>query len=441
MIILAIETSCDETSVAVVKATTVVGLYKFEILSNIVLSQIKIHARWGGVVPSLAKREHQANLIPILKKALIKAKLPNEKGKTQNAKQQLKTQNNIKNILKREPELLKQFLEFIIKIKTPKIDPVRSRQSKIADGFQRNSTSNGIDAIAVTVGPGLEPALWVGINFAKALSLVWNKPIIAVNHMEGHIAASLLAAKSNLKSKTLNLKFPALALLVSGGHTELVIIKKWGDYKIIGETRDDAAGECFDKTARMLGLPYPGGPAIARLALQCKSQTTNHKLQIKLPRPMIDSKDYDFSFSGLKTSVLYLLKDLEKMIPKKSDRARQTLSRQAMRAGRLKLVPFICKKLQQAIIDVLIAKTLRAAKEFKAKTIILGGGVAANKELRKQIKKVVVRELATTTLCLPSVKLTTDNAAMIAAAGYLRAINKEFIEPDKLEAKGNLTFK
>lgn len=420
MKILAIETSCDETSVAIVKATTVVGLYKFEILSNIVLSQIKTHARWGGVVPSLAKREHQANLIPILIKALKKSRLLiSSKSQITNHKQILNSKfKTLNSILEREPELLKQFLEFMPKIKSPKVD-----------------------AIAVTVGPGLEPALWVGINFAKALSLVWNKPIIAVNHMEGHIVASLL--KLNLKSSAQGgkiskiIKFPAFALLVSGGHTELVFIKKWGDYKIIGETRDDAAGECFDKTARMLGLPYPGGPEIAKLASQSQSQN----LKIHLPRPMIDSKNYDFSFSGLKTAVLYLIRDLSE--------AKKYGSRRISRYDRPKenhilgeaTIAAICGEFQQVVIDVLIAKTIKAAKEFKAKTIILGGGVAANKELRKQMAAAIKKNLFNVGLRLPAYKLTTDNAAMIAAAGYLRALNNDFAQPVKIKAQGNLTFK
>ena len=307
-----------------------------------------------------------------------------------------------------------------------------------------------IDAIAVTVGPGLEPALWVGINFARALSFVWNKPVVAVNHMEGHIVASLL--KSNLKpaspagrsqiSKIM--QFPALALLVSGGHTELVLIKKWGDYKIIGETRDDAAGECFDKTARMLELPYPGGPQIAKQAENFKKYPLTFRMggwtrremekeafNIKLPRPMIDSKDYDFSFSGLKTAVLYMLRDMKERHINIGD-----------------FTPMICNEIQQAIIDVLITKTMKAAKEFGIKSIILGGGVAANKELRAQMKKAVGmsrRDLdiggrQTIILYLPSAKLTTDNAAMIGAAGYLRAVNGDFAKPEKLVAQGNLSL-
>lgn len=409
MKILAIETSCDETSVAIAEAKGGLKNPSFEILSNAILSQIKLHADWGGVVPMMAKREHQANLIPVLKKALEKSYLPILNSQFSIFKQKSKLRK-IQKILEREPELLEQFLKSMPTIKIPKID-----------------------AVAVTVGPGLEPTLWVGINFAKALSLVWGKPIIAVNHMEGHIVAVLLQnggiSNSQLPiSKQITnhkkIKFPALALLVSGGHTELVLVKKWGNYKIIGETRDDAAGECFDKTARMLGLPYPGGPEIAKMAINLKSQISNSNLKIQLPRPMINSDDYDFSFSGLKTAVLYLLKDLEKKIPKKSDR--------------LKLVPFICGEFQQAVIDVLIAKTLRAAKEFKVKSIILGGGVAANKELRKQMGAMVKKNMPSASLLLPSIQLTTDNAAMIGAAGYLHAIDKDFAKPEKLAAKGNL---
>jgi len=222
MKILAIETSCDETSVAIVEGKGKLENPSFEILSNVVLSQIKIHKKWGGVVPMMAKREHSKNLIAILEKSLRKSSFLKLNLKSQISNLKPEKQKRLNKILEREPELLERFLKFIPTIKPPKID-----------------------VIAVTIGPGLEPALWVGINFAKALAFVWNKPIVAVNHMEGHIVASLL--KSNLKSQISKIMpFPALALLVSGGHTELVLIKKWGDYKIIGQTRDDAAGECFE---------------------------------------------------------------------------------------------------------------------------------------------------------------------------------------------------
>ena len=424
MIILAIETSCDETSVAIIEGKERLpagrqGLKNpsFEILSNIVLSQIKIHAHWGGVVPMMAKREHSKNLITILEKALRKSSFLKLKSESHPAYSGTNTKNELGEILNREPELLEQFLEFIPTIKTPKID-----------------------VIAVTVGPGLEPALWVGVNFAKALALVWNKPIVGVNHMEGHIVASLL--KLNLKSLpageagkiSKKMEFPTVALLVSGGHTELVLIKKWGDYKIIGQTRDDAAGEAFDKTARMLELPYPGGPQIAKQAENFKKYPLTFRMggwtrreiekeafNIKLPRPMLDSKDYDFSFSGLKTAVLYLLRDMKERHVNIGD-----------------FTPMICNEIQQAIIDVLIAKTIKAAKEFNAKSIILGGGVAANHELRLQMKKAVKDKLSSTILYLPPTKLTTDNAAMIGAAGYLNAVKKDFANHDKLIAQGNL---
>jgi len=427
-IILAIETSCDETSVAILKAKGGLKNPSFEILSNIVLSQIKLHARWGGVVPMMAKREHSKNLIAILKKSLRKSsflklnlKPASPVGRSKISNFDSNAKNRLEKILNREPELLERFLKFIPTIKPPKID-----------------------AIAVTVGPGLEPALWVGINFASALAFVWNKPIVAVNHMEGHIVASRLATNSKFKNqKSKLIEFPALALLVSGGHTELVLIKKWGDYKIIGETRDDAAGECFDKTARMLELPYPGGPQIAKQAKNFKKYPLTFRMggwtrremekeafNIKLPRPMIDSKDYDFSFSGLKTAVLYMLRDMKERHINIGD-----------------FTPMICNEIQQAIIDVLIAKTIKAVKEFGAKSIILGGGVAANKELRAQMKKAVGmsrRDLdiggQTVVLYLPSAKLTTDNAAMIGAAGYLHATNKDFAKPEKMVAQGNLSL-
>ena len=423
MKILAIETSCDETSVAIIEAKGGLKNPSFKILSNAILSQIKLHAHWGGVVPMMAKREHSKNLINILEKSLRKSSFLISKSEFLISKQIQNSKLRIINkILEREPELLERFLKFIPTIKPPKID-----------------------AIAVTVGPGLEPALWVGINFAKALALIWNKSIVAVNHMEGHVVASLLGTTSyKVKSKKSKVvEFPALALLVSGGHTELVLIKKWGDYKIIGETRDDAAGECFDKTARMLELPYPGGPQIAKQAENFKKYPLTFRMggwtrremekeafNIKLPRPMIDSKDYDFSFSGLKTAVLYMLRDMKERHINIGD-----------------FTPMICNEIQQAIVDVLITKTIRAAKEFGAKSIILGGGVAANQELRVQIKKAVLmsrRDLdirgQTTALYLPSAKLTTDNAAMIGAAGYLHAANKDFTKPDRLTAKGNLVL-
>lgn len=360
MRILAIETSCDETAIAVLRASGGFKNPRFRILSNIVASQIKIHAKWGGVVPNLAKREHIKNLPVVLKKALAKSKI------------------------------------------------------KIKD----------IDLIAVTIGPGLEPALWTGINFAKELAETWNKKIIGINHMEAHLFSAFLKDKSFVLRAS-DFEFPTIALLVSGGHTELVLIKDWLKYKIIGQTRDDAAGEAFDKVAKMLGLPYPGGPQVAKLANSRQSSVVSS--QIKLPRPMINSKNYDFSFSGLKTAVLYLIKDLEKNY--------------GLRVTNYELRAAICHEFQQAVVDVLVSKTIAAAKEYKVKTIILGGGVAANKELRKQLGEKIKEKLPVTSYLLPVTKFTTDNAAMIATAAYFHAIRKNFTEPKNLKADGNLILK
>lgn len=392
MKILAIETSCDETAASVME----VNGGKFKILSNIVSSQVKLHAKWGGVVPSLAKREHQRNLVPVLIRSLKESKLLSLKFKVQSSKSQLKIGDELKTILEREPELLKRTQKFLKQYQLPKID-----------------------LIAVTNGPGLEPALWVGVNFAKALALAWNKPLIAVNHMEGHLFSVFLNEK-----KLPKINFPAIALLVSGGHTELILVKNWLKYKMLGQTRDDAAGEAFDKVAKMLDLGYPGGPAIAACAvkyLETGFPSGNPVSRIKLPRPMINSKDYDFSFSGLKTAVLYKLKEIHD----------SNITPEIKTA--------FCKEFQQATIDVLVSKTMRAAKEFKAKTVILGGGVAANSELRKHFANQSSITSGQVKLLMPEIKFTGDNAAMIALAAYFRWHKKRAgFNPALLKANGNL---
>jgi N6-L-threonylcarbamoyladenine synthase len=360
MRILAIETSCDETAVCVLEARGNFRNAKIRILSNIVASQVKIHAPWGGVVPNLAKREHQKNLPIIFKKVLKEAKL-----------------------------------------------------------FPKNPR---VDLMAVTSGPGLEPCLWTGITFAEDLVKKWNKPLIGINHLEGHIFSVFLPRPKKIL-------FPALALVVSGGHTELVLMEKWLNYEIIGRTLDDAAGEAFDKVARLLGLGYPGGPAISREAEKWKSQIPNPKFQIKLPRPMIDSKDYNFSFSGLKTAVLYKLKDLAALF---HDRKKLPPS----------IVSAVAAEFQQAVIDVLIKKTIRAAKEHKAKTIILGGGVAANKELRRQTVEAVKLLKNKPILLMPEMEFAGDNAAMIVLAAYFRAKKaKKISDGSKITADSNLKLK
>jgi len=361
MRILAIETSCDDTCIAIIEVFSKEKL-QFKILSDIVSSQVEIHKKWGGVFPAMAKREHQKNLVVVLKEALEKAKLLQ---KLENPSK-INRNKTLRKLLEREECLVKKLTKFLKNYKKP-----------------------DIDLIAVTTGPGLEPCLWSGINFAKALAYYWNLSIIPVNHIEAHIFANFVGSDSKL--------FPAVCLVVSGGHTQLILMPKIGSYKILGETRDDAAGECFDKVARILGLGYPGGPIISQLAAELKPKTKNQKPKIILPRPMINHKDYDFSFSGLKTAVLYNFK---------------TQSKKTQKSKRY--IKEICKETQQAVIDVLLSKTKRAAKDLKAKTIILGGGVVANKELRKQFKKAFLKEGLR--LFFPELKFSTDNAVMVGVA-------------------------
>jgi N6-L-threonylcarbamoyladenine synthase len=353
MIILGIDTSCDDTGIAVLKIEHCWGgkVGKLKILSNIVSSQVKLHAKYGGVYPALAKREHQKNLPIVFKKA------------------------------------------------TKGISPSK------------------IGLISVTVGPGLEPCLWPGINFAKDLAKKLNKALVPVNHIEAHILANFIG-----KSQTSKLKsqiFLTVCLVVSGGHTQLILMEGIGKYKLIGETRDDAAGECFDKVARILGLGYPGGPAIAKVAKKFPSQEAiASKYGIKLPRPMIYQKNYDFSFAGLKTAVLYDFRSRPSKVRKSKD-----------------YIGAMAAEVQRAIIDVLIYKTLKAAKEFKTKLIILGGGVAANDELRNQSKKICSRFHLEH--LMPPKELCTDNAAMVALTAYFhrQEVTKDW---QKIKAEANL---
>jgi len=390
MRILAIETSCDDTCLAIVEASEKKRL-NFKILSNVVSSQIKIHKKWGGVWPSLAKREHQRNLVPILKQALMESRLLNSKFKIQNSKLQLKIQK-LEKILEREPDLLRNLAKFLKKYKKPKID-----------------------LIAITVGPGLEPCLWTGVNFAKALGFFWNLKILPMNHIEAHIYANFL--NQNLKSIS-----PAICLVVSGGHSQLILMGSHGKYQILGETRDDAAGECLDKIARILGLSYPGGPVIAKKAAKIKSDLcklrSKGKLKIKLPRPMFYSKDYDFSFSGLKTAVFYLIKKLRKISEKE--------------------IVSISAETQQSIIDVLIKKTLKATRDYNAKSVILGGGVSANDELRRQFQSIIENQKLRKKFLVPQKKLCTDNALMVGICAYYHWLKKKGESWEKIKVDANL---
>ena len=407
MIILGIETSCDETALSIIEigaeknADDGVGV---KIIANQVLSQIELHKQYGGVFPMLAKREHGKNLVPLLKKTLEEANflVPAKQKKHSD------TLANIGMDWEHDAELKKSFLEFIPTIDKPPVD-----------------------LISVTAGPGLEPCLWTGLNFAKALSVSWNIPTVAANHMEGHMLVALLQAvtsekfkvksgnKENSEFQIQTPNFPALALLISGGHTELVLMKNWLEYEIVGRTRDDAAGEAFDKVARILGLPYPGGPEISRLADSARKSPANHEL--KLPRPMLHSDNLDFSFSGLKTAVLYLVKKLPAPLDEKTKAE-------------------IALEFEDAVTDVIISKIKQAIETFGIQTLILGGGVVANAHIREETEKMAREQ--NITLKLPVINHATDNALMIALAGYFNR-KKAFTEKTGLlsvKANGNLSF-
>jgi len=389
MKILAIETSCDETAIAILECKGDEKHAEFTVLGNTLLSQIEIHKEYGGVFPALAKREHAKNLVPILEATLEEAELLHED--TQVISEEMHA--NISLVLAREPGLAEAFFEFVSECEPPRID-----------------------AIAVTAGPGLEPALWVGINFARALALLWKKPLVAVNHMEGHIL-SALASEQGESLLIQDVQTPVLALLISGGHTELVLMKNWLKYELIGQTRDDAVGEAFDKVARMLELPYPGGPEISRLAEEFR-KLGNETSKFTLPRPMLHDATCDFSFAGLKTAVLYLLKDK----PELSVEEKKHLAHE----------------FENAVADVLWKKTSRALEQTGAQTLVLGGGVSANTHIRRVFTEKMRSEYPHVTLCIPSATLATDNAIMIALAGFYRASREEFVTD--VRANGNLSL-
>jgi N6-L-threonylcarbamoyladenine synthase len=354
---LAIETSCDDTSVSVLRAKEDKRgkLQKIEAVSNIVSSQTELHAGYGGVYPLLAKREHQKNLPAVFENAVKKFDV------------------------------------------------------------------SKIKFIGVTKGPGLDPCLWTGINFAQNLAKKCGLPLVGANHLEAHFLANLLTlgiGEDKFKKDYL----PAICLVVSGGHTILFLANDIGDYKLLGETQDDAAGECFDKTARILGLSYPGGPEIARAAENFTKRRGKNEFGIKLPRPMMAQKNYNFSFSGLKTAALYFdQKQTEEM--KKLPLYLENMS----------------YEIQQSIIDVLVSKTMRAAKEFNAKSIIIGGGVSANSALRQEFKNKIKESKLKVKFLAPSPDLSVDNAAMAGAAAYFAWKRAEAVKnPEDLVSDPNL---
>jgi len=277
---------------------------------------------------------------------------------------------------------------------------------------------NKIDLISVAKGPGLIPSLLAGVSAAKTLAWGLKKPLVGVNHMEGHIMAAMLPM-SNVKCQMSKIEFPALALLVSGGHTQLVLIKEWLNYEIIGETRDDAAGEAFDKVAKMLGLGYPGGAKIEELAKKGNSKAFN------FPRPMAKSANYDFSFSGLKTSVKYTLDSLK-------------LKLKVLSSIRNIYNSNIAASFQAAVVDVLASKTIRAAEEYKIKALIVGGGVSVNEALRRELKNSLKKKFPAVKFLAPKKEYSNDNAAMIAWAGYFRAKNGAVGDWKKVQADARL---
>lgn len=291
------------------------------LISNSLASSIKLHTETGGIIPETAAREQIKNIIPVVSQVIKQANIDTSK----------------------------------------------------------------LDAIAVTIGPGLIGSLLVGVETAKTLAYIWNKPIIPVNHLIGHIYANFIELNARIE-------FPALALIVSGGHTDLVLMKNHKRLRWLGGTRDDAAGEAFDKIARLLDISYPGGPAIE------KTSQRGDANRFHFPRPMINSNDFDFSFSGLKTAVLREVKTMEQL-------NNETIAN-------------IAAGVQQAIIDVLVAKTLKAAKFYKVKSILLGGGVSANQKLRDELKWKMEDGKWKIKLFVPSKSLSTDNAAMIASAAF-----------------------
>ncbi|MEK7559145.1 MAG: tRNA (adenosine(37)-N6)-threonylcarbamoyltransferase complex transferase subunit TsaD [Patescibacteria group bacterium] len=339
MTILGIETSCDETGAAVIQVNPKTN--EIKIISNILASSLSLHSKTGGIIPEIAAREQVKYMIPVLEKSLKE--------------------------------------------------------------FDKN-TKTSIDAIAVTVGPGLVGSLLVGVETARTLSYLWDKPIIPVNHLIGHIYANWLtdyglqstekqkAVVGSLKAISKQPEFPQVALVVSGGHTDLVLLKDHNKLKWLGGTRDDAAGEAFDKIGRLLDLPYPGGPSIEKEALK------GNPKKFTFPKPMIDSKDFDFSFSGLKAAVFREIKSIKKIDKQ--------------------IVSDISYAVQEAIIDVLVKKTLKAAEKYKVRSILLGGGVAANNKLKEKFQSSIVNGKSSIKLFVPTKSLCTDNAAMIATAAF-----------------------
>lgn len=386
MYILSIETSCDETALSLVKTEGSFPHASYDILGNELWSQIDIHKEYGGVFPALAKREHATTIVPLLK--IIKES--EDFGPAVISEISPQTKQAVEKILEREPSLAEQLF-----------------------AFHDEYGAQTIDLITVTNGPGLEPALWVGVNFAKALSLLWDVPVVPVNHMEGHILASIFDAERD--NQLSDISFPAISLLISGGHTELILMNNWGNYEKIGQTRDDAVGEAFDKVARMIGLPYPGGPEISRLASEARKR--NLPEYVKLPIPMLHSGDLDFSFSGLKTAVRYAIQEKSLTDDEKASLARD---------------------FEDAVTTVLLKKTSDAVEAHGAKTLIVGGGVSNSKYIKTTFDSNFLTKHPDVTVYFPKPGLSTDNSIMIALAGHAHASSALLpTGTDVIRAEGN----
>lgn len=384
--ILSIETSCDETAVSLLECDGGPG-GTCVILGNTLYSQAEKHALFGGVYPSLAKREHQENLVPLTVETMRQAGELKEKSSPKTY--------DVLNL--RDAAFTDSVSAFLSKYETP-----------------------DIDFIAVTQGPGLEPALWTGITYAEALGKAWQIPVFGIDHMEGHIVSALLTQATERSYHLANPKMPMLSLLISGGHTELILASDWFKYNLVGRTKDDAVGEAFDKVARLLDLSYPGGPEIARIARLARDEGPSvigkDKTPLTFPRPMAHDTTCDFSFSGLKTAVLYKMKGMTEI----SEADKQN----------------IAQAFEEAAAATLVMKTRRAMAESSPKTLVVGGGVSANEFIREGLTNLVENEFPKTDLFFPDRTLTGDNAIMVGAAAYLRSYFNKLTAGD-LVARGN----
>jgi N6-L-threonylcarbamoyladenine synthase len=408
MITLGIETSCDETALCLLETRGDYPALEYRVLAHLIHSQIDVHSKYGGVYPMMAKREHAKRIVPLLEQTIRESGIETKKIEAIQSDDPAGPQSTLENIRKICGEHDEDLWRSIVASSLIKEKPA-------------------IDRIAVTHGPGLEPALWVGINFANALSELWRVPVIGENHMEGHIASSILP-QTEIRhdfEKLINCPFPAMAFLLSGGHTEIVLVKKIGQYEILGQTRDDAAGEAFDKVARMLGLPYPGGPEISRMAEIERTKRTKADISaISLPRPMIDADTLDMSFAGLKTAVLYELRKHEKI------------------DEHLKME--VAREFEDAVTDVVIAKLERAFGSHEAHALIVGGGVFANKHILLTCKEFSARRGIA--FLHPARGLSGDNALMIAMASVINgkimpsATIEDGFKVEGIRAQGNLSL-